>query len=62
MRVSISTRSGNFWKTKTGYELFKDSAKTQAFQIFFMVSGDTSNTDLWIILLPDRDNVKHAVI
>ena len=27
-----------------------------------MVSGDTSDTDLGIILLPDDDNVKHAVI
>ena len=62
MRAFISKRSGNFWKTETWYELLKSSAKTQAFLIFFMVSGDTSDTDLGIILLPDDDNVKHAVI
>lgn len=34
MRLSSSIMSGNFWKTKTGYELFKSSEKTQAFQTF----------------------------
>lgn len=61
MRLSRSTESENFWKTETGYELFKSSKETQVFSNLFMISSDTSITDLGIILLQDHDIVKHSV-